>query len=81
MKFHSYYYSLTPEAREELAGRLETSVGYLNLVASGHRRMGETLALNIEKESAGKSTVEENRPDVPWDVIRNKRAKPIKAVA
>ena len=75
MDFHSYYYSIPKDDREAFAGKVGTSVGYLSLLASGHRQIGETLALKIEKESDGKCTVEEMRPDVPWDVIRNKRAK------
>jgi len=70
MRFRDYFYALDFAARAAFAGRCGTSVGYLSLVISGHRAAGETLALRIERESAGAVRVEELRPDVPWEVVR-----------
>jgi len=73
--FHDYWYSLKPGAeREEFASRCESTVGYLNLVASGNAKAGESLAIRIERESNRAVLVETLRPDVDWRVIRNSRA-------
>lgn len=70
--FHEYWYSLKPGAeREDFASRCESTVGYLNLVASGHAKAGESLAIRIERESNSAVRVEVLRPDVDWHVIRN----------
>lgn len=69
--FRDYWLSMKPgPEREDFAKRCGSSVGYLNLVASGNARAGEGLAINIERESAGKVPVETTRPDVDWAVIR-----------
>lgn len=73
MKFRDYWLSMKPGAeREDFARRCGTSVGYLNLVASGNATAGEGLAINIERESKV-CRVEDIRPDVDWAVIRSGR--------
>lgn len=69
--FRDYWYSLKPGAeREAFATRCESTVGYLNLVASGNATAGESLAIRIERESGAAVRVEVIRPDVDWKVIR-----------
>lgn len=51
------------------------SVLYLFHVARGHKRVGESMAINIERESGAKVTCEELRPDVDWAYLRNTKPK------
>lgn len=71
MNFRDYYYRIPVKDRPEFAQRLKTSVGYLNMIAAGHRTAGESLAMRIERETERQVTCEEMRPDVPWEVVRN----------
>lgn len=80
MNFRDYWLAIPPgDARTAFATRCRSTVGYFNLIASGHKKAGESLALNIERESGGAVTVETLRPDVDWGVIRGKPAKPTSA--
>lgn len=49
-----------------------TTVGYLRLIAYKARRCGESLAINIDRESGGLVSLEELRPDVDWDHVRQR---------
>ena len=57
---------------EKFADRCETTVGQLRQVAGKHRRAGEKLAVNIERESAGNVSCETLRPDVDWAYLRQR---------
>lgn len=71
MKLRNYLEDLPDlKAKEAFAKRCETTWGFLKLVAYGHRRAGESLAINIDRESAGQVTCEELRPDVDWAYLR-----------
>ena len=71
MKLRNYLKQLnTKEALRDFARRCETTVGQLKQVAGKHRRAGESLAINIERESAGAVKCEELRPDVDWAYLR-----------
>ena len=48
-----------------------TSVAHLYQVARCYRRAGESLAINIERESGGVVRCEDLRPDVDWAYLRN----------
>lgn len=75
MNFHQYWLGLSPgDERKEFAERAKSTVGYLNLVASGNKNPGETVCMNIEAASEGSVTCEELRPDVPWHVLRGTKA-------
>lgn len=75
MTFRDFWLSIpTGAPRADFASRCGSTVGYLSLVASGHKKAGESLALNIERESNGAVPVETLRPDVAWHVIRGKPA-------
>jgi DNA-binding transcriptional regulator YdaS (Cro superfamily) len=57
-------------AKADFAKRCGTTWNYLRLVPYGLKTAGESLAINIERESAGKIRVEDLRPDVDWAVVR-----------
>jgi len=59
---------------DAFAKRCGTSTGQLKQVAGGYRRAGESLAINIERESGGAVRCEDLRPDVDWEYLR--RSKP-----
>jgi len=71
MVLTEYLKSLTPEDRDAFAARCGTTIGQLRQVAGGHRRAGESLAINIERESGRQVTCEELRPDVDWAYLRS----------
>lgn len=74
MDFKTYWQKASAEQRADFAARCGTSVGYLNAIAGGFRKAGESLAIVIERESGGDVPVEVTRPDVDWSVIRGKTA-------
>lgn len=61
---------LSPLDQAEFSERCKTSVGYLRKAISTRQRLGESLAIAIERESAGAVTCEELRPDVDWAYLR-----------
>ncbi len=71
VKFRDYYYGIPVKRREAFAKRVGVSAGYLKLVAQGERQVGESVAIEVEKASAGAVTVEELRPDVDWAYLRS----------
>lgn len=56
--------SMDPAARAAFAQRCGTSLGYLRKAISTKQRLGECLALAIERESAGAVSVVALRPDL-----------------
>ncbi len=61
-----------PKPRQKMfAVRCGTSIGYLRKAISIGQRLGESLCINIERESRGKVTCESLRPDVDWAYLRN----------
>jgi len=74
----SEYIKTVPDLRD-FAKSCETSVGQLRQVAGGHRRAGEALAINIERESGGVIRCEVLRPDVDWQYLRS--TKPVRQTA
>lgn len=82
MEFKTFWLGMRPGAqRETFAACVGSTVGYLNLISQGHAKAGESLAINIERESSHKVTVEEIRPDVDWAVIRGKPSRSKRPVA
>jgi DNA-binding transcriptional regulator YdaS (Cro superfamily) len=71
MTLLEYIKPLTKFELDALADRCETSAGQLKQVARGHRRCGESLAINLERETAGAVPCEELRPDVDWAYLRS----------
>lgn len=57
--------------QEVFARACGTTVGQIKQVAYNKaRRAGESLAIAIERESCGRVTCEELRPDVDWAYLR-----------
>lgn len=65
-----YLNGMPPEAQNDFATRCKTSVGYLRKAISTGQRIGESLAINIERETKGAVTCEDLRPDVDWQYLR-----------
>jgi len=61
---------LAPDKRAEFAARCKTSEGYLRKAVSTGHNLGESLCINIERESRGVVTCEALRPDVDWAYLR-----------
>jgi DNA-binding transcriptional regulator YdaS (Cro superfamily) len=71
MKLQQYLKTLSPVAMQEFAKRCETTPAHLRQVAGKHRRAGEYLCINIDRETAGQIKCEDLRPDVDWAYIRS----------
>lgn len=65
--FHSYWLSLSRQQRQIIARTCDVSVGYLRLVAGGHRKASWILAQRIERASGGAVTAKQLRPDIFQD--------------
>lgn len=76
MQLLEYIKPLSKTELQSLAARCKTSAGQIKQVASGHRRCGESLAINLERETFGVVTCEELRPDVDWAYLRATDPKP-----
>lgn len=70
MTLLDYIKPLSREELDDLAARCETSAGQLKQVAGGHRRCGESLAINLERETGGAVKCETLRSDVDWAYLR-----------
>ncbi|WP_444901221.1 hypothetical protein ACJJIG_16100 [Microbulbifer sp. SSSA007] len=58
---------LTPMSQRERASfaeKIGTTLGYLNLVRGGHRRLGPSLAKRFVSASGGQVSRPEARPDL-----------------
>ena len=62
--------TLNREGREDFAKRCGTTANHLRNVAYRMKPCGESLCINIERESGGKVRCETLRPDVDWAFIR-----------
>jgi DNA-binding transcriptional regulator YdaS (Cro superfamily) len=56
--------------RKNFAARCGTSLNYLQQVAYGNKQCGESLAINIDRESGAAVSCEELRPDCDWAYLR-----------
>lgn len=70
MKLRDFLKDISRQDLEEFAAKCGTTVGQLRQVSLGNRRAGESLAINIERESLGVIRCEELRPDVDWAYLR-----------
>lgn len=70
MKLINFLKNLPTEEREVFAAKCDTTYRFLRNIAYGYRRAGESLCINIERESGGKVLCEELRPDVDWSYLR-----------
>ena len=61
---------LPKEEQLRFCDKCGTSLGYLRKALSTGQLLGESLCINIDRESAGRVTVESLRPDVDWAYLR-----------
>lgn len=66
----TYLNTLGTQAQLDFAARCQTSVGYLRKAISAGQKLGESIVIAIERESAGAVKCEQIRPDVDWAYIR-----------
>lgn len=71
-----YLNSLPPDKQVAFASACETTVGYLRKAISIKQQLGESLVINIDRESGGVVSCEDLRPDVDWAYLRNSSAAP-----
>ena len=69
MKLRDYLAQMPVSERKEFAIRCRTSLRHLQNVAYG-KTCGESLAINVERESDGAVRCEELRSDVDWAYLR-----------
>lgn len=69
-KLLTYLNSLPKADRHGYVTRCTTSEGYLRKAISKGQRLGESLCINLERESARAVRCEELRPDVDWAYLR-----------
>lgn len=70
-KLLTYLNGLPKADRQGFVERCETSEGYLRKAISKGQRLGESLCINIDRESSGAVRCEDVRPDVDWAYLRN----------
>jgi len=66
----AYLAELTPTDQAAYAKRAGTTIGYLRKSLSTGGRIGESICIGLERESAGKVRCEDVRSDVDWTYIR-----------
>lgn len=71
MKLKQHLFSMPMAERVEFSRRCGTTYPHLRNIAYGQKTCGESLAINVERESKGRVRCEELRPDVDWAVLRN----------
>jgi DNA-binding transcriptional regulator YdaS (Cro superfamily) len=74
MKLLDFLRTKTLEERVEFARKCGTTAAYLDQVARGYRRAGESICINIDKETDGAVRCEDVRPDVDWAYLRGGQA-------
>jgi DNA-binding transcriptional regulator YdaS (Cro superfamily) len=70
MDLKTYLETMSLAQRVAFAARCGTTAGHLRNISYGYKPCGESLAINIERESGREVTCEQLRPDVDWAVIR-----------
>lgn len=58
--------------RAAFATRCGTTAGHLRNISYGYKPCGESLAVNIDRESAGQVPAEKLAPEVDWEYLRRK---------
>ena len=71
MDLKSYLQTMTLVERDAFAIRCGTTAGHLRNISYGDKPCGESLAINIERESEGAVPCEKLRPDVDWHYLRS----------
>jgi hypothetical protein len=58
--------------RHAFAAKCGTTWGHLRNIAYGYKPCGESLGINIDRETDGQVTVENMCPDADWAYIRGR---------
>lgn len=74
MDMKTYLKQATPDEREVTASAAGTSVGYLYLIAGGHRRPSTDLTKRLV-EAEPKLTLSGLRPDI-WEIAQTPQLEP-----
>lgn len=69
-ELRKYINGLSVVEQDAFARRCGTTVGYLRKACSTGQSIGERIAINIDRESAGKVRCDILRPDVDWAYLR-----------
>ncbi len=69
-KLLNYLNSLPSDEQKTFCLQCGTTVGYLRKAVSLGQKIGESLCINIERESQRKVVCEDLRPDVDWAFVR-----------
>jgi DNA-binding transcriptional regulator YdaS (Cro superfamily) len=69
-KLRTFLNSMTPDRQEEFARLCGTTIGYLRKAISAGQQLGESLCINIDRESAGRVRCEDLAPGVDWAYLR-----------
>lgn len=67
---NEYIKTLDQAGKDDFCQRCGTTLGYIRKAISIKQRLGESLCINIERESGGAVKCEQLRPDVDWAFIR-----------
>jgi DNA-binding transcriptional regulator YdaS (Cro superfamily) len=77
-----YLKTLSPDEQEAFAKRCGTSLNYLRKALSTKQQFGESLVIDMERESGQAVRCEQIRPDVDWAYLRGtSKSKPQKTAA
>jgi DNA-binding transcriptional regulator YdaS (Cro superfamily) len=69
-KLRAFLNNLGKSERAEFCAACETTERYLRKAVSVNQRLGESLCINIDRESRGAVCCEDLRPDVDWAYLR-----------
>lgn len=70
-KLRDYLKTLSPSEQTEFAVRCGTTIGYIRKVLCIKGRIGETLALSIERESGGLVSIESLLPEFSLELKKS----------
>lgn len=73
-KLLEYLNGLPIDERKAFCARCGTTEAYLRKAVSIGQKIGESLCINIDRESQGAVPVEVVRPDVDWAYIKSQQA-------
>ncbi|WP_186163125.1 transcriptional regulator [Burkholderia gladioli] len=68
--------SMTPAEQRSFAERCGTTIGYLRKAISTGQQLGESLCINIDRESGGSVRCEHLAPLVDWAYLRQSNRLP-----
>ena len=70
MELKTFIKSMPVADRDGFSERCGTTYAHIRNIAYGFRVAGESLCINLERESQGAVRCEDLRPDVDWAYLR-----------